>query len=453
MKDPTMLLKRSDKTHNSLVNPNQTLIDALRSNSYTRIKSAMSMPCLEVNRKDTENGGKTVLMNICQLDVLPKTRKELAKMWLKKQNVDSNLRDSDGRTALALACQRGDEGMVKIIAEHSDANPNIVDNSMDTPLMHACRMEGGTNAVKMMITCFGRLNLEVDIMNSKGYTPLLEAARLGHSEVCRLLVKAGADVNIRDPTDNSTAQDLAIQSRCGTPDLLLLSPIAVRKTKARREREAQGRRSLKDLIAMSGLEPANRWMESTEVQRLRSVPSVPLNEEHLKLANSLVFSMSRRLDRVQECPIEEEEEAIATNLLSQRRHSSSLPDLRDAKEFSTIDKLNNFSQPTRLYRRRCNTIGSGSPTSHPVRLPAVARRASMNKSIKVPSKTPSPPQSPRSGSPNSIPRPFKAARKITPPMKPSSPVAAKVGHPHVIESGIKSWAGKPFSAIPSYMFR
>ena len=263
---------------------------------------------------------------------------------------------------------------------------------------------------------------------------------------------AGADVNIRDPTNNNTAQDLAIQSRCDTPDLLLLSPIAVRKTKARREREAQGRRSLTDLIAMSGLEPANRWMESTEVQRLRRVPSVPLNEEHLKLANSLVFSMSRRLDRVQECPIEEEEEDIEANFLSRRRHSSSLPDLREAKEFSTIDKLSNSSQPTKIYRRRSNTIGSASPTSHPVRLPAVARRTS-NKSIKVPTKLPSPPQSPRGCSRNSTTRPFKPVRKITPPMKSSSPVTAKAGHPHILENGIRSWAGKPFSAIPSYMFR
>ena len=167
MKDPTMQSKRSDRAHNSLVNSNQTLMDALRSNSFTRIKTAMNMSCLEVNRKDTDNGGKTVLMKICQLDVLPKSRRELAKLWLQKQNVDANLRDSDGRTVLALACLRGDEGMIKIIAEHSDANPNIVDNLIDTPLMHACRIVRGTNVVRMMITCFGRLNLEVDKMNSK----------------------------------------------------------------------------------------------------------------------------------------------------------------------------------------------------------------------------------------------------------------------------------------------
>ncbi|XP_071941971.1 uncharacterized protein [Antedon mediterranea] len=452
MKDSTMQLKRKTSSGNST----HALMEALRTNSYTRIKTSMNLPCLDVNKKDTEHGGNTVLMKICELDLLPKSRRDLAKIWLQKPDIDPDLRNTEGRTALALACLRGDEGMVKVLADQSDANPNIVDNSIDTPLIHACRIKQGINVVKAMITCFGRLNLDIDKMNCKGYTPLLEAARLGHSEICRLLVLSGADVSIRDPTNNNTAQNLAIQSRCDTPDLLLLSPIAVRKTKARQEREAQGRRCLTDLIAMSGLEPANRWMESSEVQKLkRQVPSIPLNEEHFKQANSLVFNMSRRLDRLQEFPAEEEEEDIQKYLLSRRRHSSSLPDLREEQVLSNIDKHSNATKPIGHYRRRSNTIGSASPTSHPVRLPAVSRtrRSSANKTVKVPIRTPSPPQSPR-GSPPVGSRPLKPVRKITPPMKSSSPVVVKAGQSsHVQENTIKTWAGKPFSAIPSYMFR
>jgi len=44
----------------------------------------------------------------------------------------------------------------------------------------------------------------------RGSTPLLEAARYGHEDICRLLIAAGANVKAKD-NDGKTALMLALQ--------------------------------------------------------------------------------------------------------------------------------------------------------------------------------------------------------------------------------------------------
>jgi len=51
---------------------------------------------------------------------------------------------------------------------------------------------------------------DVNARDDRGSTPLLEAARYGHDDICRLLIAAGADVKVKDK-DGNTALMLAVQ--------------------------------------------------------------------------------------------------------------------------------------------------------------------------------------------------------------------------------------------------
>lgn len=51
---------------------------------------------------------------------------------------------------------------------------------------------------------------DVNARNERGSTPLLEAARYGHDDICRILIASGADLKAKDK-DGKTALMLAIQ--------------------------------------------------------------------------------------------------------------------------------------------------------------------------------------------------------------------------------------------------
>jgi len=52
---------------------------------------------------------------------------------------------------------------------------------------------------------------DVNATNERGSTPLLEAARFGHDDICRVLIAAGADLKAKD-NDGKTALMLAVQN-------------------------------------------------------------------------------------------------------------------------------------------------------------------------------------------------------------------------------------------------
>jgi ankyrin repeat protein len=61
--------------------------------------------------------------------------------------------------------------------------------------------------VKSLVTSQGA---DVNATDERGSTPLLEAARYGHEDICRVLIAAGADVKAKDK-DGKTALMLAVQ--------------------------------------------------------------------------------------------------------------------------------------------------------------------------------------------------------------------------------------------------
>ena len=80
-------------------------------------------------------------------------------------------------------------------------------NTQTIELFRATR-EGNTDMVKSLLSSPGA---DVNATDERGSTPLLEAARYGHEDVCRMLIAAGANLKSKD-RDGKTALMLAVQS-------------------------------------------------------------------------------------------------------------------------------------------------------------------------------------------------------------------------------------------------
>lgn len=76
-----------------------------------------------------------------------------------------------------------------------------------TDALFRATVEGNTDMVKSLVSGPGA---DVNAINERGNTPLLEAARYGHDDICRVLIGAGADVKAKDK-DGKTALMLAVQ--------------------------------------------------------------------------------------------------------------------------------------------------------------------------------------------------------------------------------------------------
>jgi len=83
---------------------------------------------------------------------------------------------------------------------------NATNNAQVTALFRATR-EGNTAMVRSLLSGH---NIDVNATDESGSTPLLEAARYGHDEICRILIAAGANLKVKD-RDGKTALQLAIQ--------------------------------------------------------------------------------------------------------------------------------------------------------------------------------------------------------------------------------------------------
>jgi hypothetical protein len=151
------------------------------------------------------------------------------------EGVRVNTRDVRGRTALLAATQRnhvdvarllinegadvdakdvmqdspfllaGAEGRVEILKLILTAGPDLRSTNRfgGTALIPACH-RGHVEAVKLLLTT----DIDKDHVNNLGWTALMEAVVLGdggarHTEIVRLLVAAGADLNIPDRDGNA----------------------------------------------------------------------------------------------------------------------------------------------------------------------------------------------------------------------------------------------------------
>ena len=96
--------------------------------------------------------------------------------------------------------------MVSLCAVLAGCGRQPARNTQTIALFQATRA-GNTDMVKSLVTSQGA---DVNATDERGSTPLLEAARYGHEDICRLLIAAGANIKAKDK-DGKTALMLALQ--------------------------------------------------------------------------------------------------------------------------------------------------------------------------------------------------------------------------------------------------
>ena len=111
---------------------------------------------------------------------------------------DVNATDHAGHTALVMAAETGQIEMVKFLLS-AGANPNITDN---------VRPRGLAMIVSEGVVIAG-IDEVIETKRYQGITPLGFAARFGHAEIIRILLEAGAKVNMK--TGNFTPLLLGVQ--------------------------------------------------------------------------------------------------------------------------------------------------------------------------------------------------------------------------------------------------
>jgi ankyrin repeat protein len=172
-----------------------------------------------------------------------------------QQGARLNARDMRGRTALLAATQRNQIEVARFLIREG-ADVNAKDFIQDTPYLYAAA-EGRTEILKMALAAGADLKdvnryrgtglipaahrghveavklllstlIDKDHVNNLGWTALLEAVILGdggqrHTEIVRLLVEAGANVNIAD-RDGVTA--LTHAKRRGYAEMVRILSVA-----------------------------------------------------------------------------------------------------------------------------------------------------------------------------------------------------------------------------------
>ncbi|KAK7074366.1 hypothetical protein SK128_009451 [Halocaridina rubra] len=120
-----------------------------------------------------------------------------------------NIMNKKHQTALHFAALIGH---VKILDMYLDAGANIIskDENGFTPL-HVAITAGKGNVLQQFLKCMEKRNLSsiLNVTTNTGKTPLHYAAHIGHKELLKMLVDAGADINIKDE-DGCTSLHAAV---------------------------------------------------------------------------------------------------------------------------------------------------------------------------------------------------------------------------------------------------
>lgn len=126
------------------------------------------------------------------------------------------------RTALMRAAEAGDARIVQLLLDRG-ADPSATDLWKNTPLAYA--IWGGSPAVLKLILDKG---VDVNHRNIDGWTPLMLAVTSNNIEAVKSLLAHGADVNAKRPgRDGQTARMLALHLGHADITRLLLEAGAV----------------------------------------------------------------------------------------------------------------------------------------------------------------------------------------------------------------------------------
>ncbi|KAG1931745.1 caskin-2 [Pimephales promelas] len=143
-------------------------------------------------------------------------------LMLLRAGASVNGASHDGQIPLHLAAQYGHHEVSEMLLQHQ-SNPCTVNNVKKTPLDLACEF-GRLKVTQLLLSS----NMVVALLegNGRDNTPLHLAARNGHKDIIRLLLKAGIDIN-RTTKSGTALHEAALYGKTEVVKLLLDTGIDV----------------------------------------------------------------------------------------------------------------------------------------------------------------------------------------------------------------------------------
>ena len=184
----TLALAASVSAADSTVTRDTRLIDAVKAGNNT---AAVTLLQKKINVNTTEADGTTALHYAVRNDDLALVDRLL------RAGADAKAATRYGATPIALACENGSAAVVERLIK-AGVSPNVTGRLGETPL-HLCARTGKPDAVKALIARGATVDT---IENWRGQTPLMWAAAEGHADAMRVLIEAGADINARSSIIN-----------------------------------------------------------------------------------------------------------------------------------------------------------------------------------------------------------------------------------------------------------
>ena len=108
----------------------------------------------------------------------------MVKLLLDRKEVNPDSKENYSTTPLLRAAEGGHEGIVKLLLDREEVNPDSEDHYCKTPLLFAV-MGGHEGIVKLL---FDRKEVNPNSLDVYGTTPLMCAAEGGHAGIVKLLL-------------------------------------------------------------------------------------------------------------------------------------------------------------------------------------------------------------------------------------------------------------------------
>ena len=118
---------------------------------------------------------------------------------------DINLQDNRGNTALIYSSSRGHWRVVKLLLSIDGVDVHALNKNLETAL-HCSVYHGHVQVVESLIASGGKES--IDAQNTAGETALMQAARFGEEELVKVLMAAGARLDLKNKS-GVTALDVA----------------------------------------------------------------------------------------------------------------------------------------------------------------------------------------------------------------------------------------------------
>ncbi|XP_014415234.2 inversin isoform X8 [Camelus dromedarius] len=145
---------------------------------------------------------------------------ETVKVFLKHPSVKDDS-DLEGRTSFMWAAGKGSDDVLRtMLTLKSDIDINMADKYGGTAL-HAAALSGHVSTVKLLL----ENNAQVDATDVMKHTPLFRACEMGHKDVIQTLIKGGARVDLVDQDGHSLLHWAALGGNADVCQILIENKI------------------------------------------------------------------------------------------------------------------------------------------------------------------------------------------------------------------------------------